>query len=81
VSAAVVVQVCEEVRQEAAPEKVKFPAVLISPVQFKIRVWEVHNPVRKIEKTQKNKGKSVKSGQRRRNLATASVRVRTCSFS
>ena len=28
-----------------------------------------------------NKGKPLKLGQRRRNLATASVRVRTCSFS
>jgi len=31
--------------------------------------------------TFENKGKSLKFGQRRRNLATASVRVRTCSFS
>jgi hypothetical protein len=77
VSAAAIVQVCEEVREEAAPEKVKFPAVLTSPIQPKSCVWERHNPA----KTMKNKGKSVKSGQRRRNLATASVRVRTCSFS
>jgi hypothetical protein len=44
VSAAAIVQVCKKVRQEAAPEKVKFPAVLISPVQFKSCVWERHNP-------------------------------------
>ena len=33
-SAAAIVQICEEVREEAAPEKVKIPAVLTSPVQF-----------------------------------------------
>jgi hypothetical protein len=43
-SAAAVVQIREEVRQEAAPEKVKFPAILTSPVQFKSCVWERHNP-------------------------------------
>jgi hypothetical protein len=58
VSAAAIVQVCEEVRQETAPEKVKFPAVLISPVQFKSCVWERHNPAQTLE----NKGKSLKFG-------------------